>query len=251
MKNLQPVDEGYLVRYTVEPITSYVKHELKFKLMEAEHESRLHIYKLFETVPESRRVAGIAFEGMAQLRFQKEVTATLVPMVKHLPTGKRRLAVWRSQFVDESVPMSTEDSSSAGAIAAIAAKESLSIRFKPDETIQYQKPKLGPVRSGIFYVPQARASNREAFDSFIVDNGVLYIFQFTIADWHTIKGGLMDFYSQQSLQTILQGKEWCFVFVIPPGGVIECPESSDDDDRLKEFWNKVKLFSAEFDPKKG
>jgi len=37
----------------------------------------------------------------------------------------------------------------------------------------------------------------------------------------------------------------------PPGGVIECPESSDDDDRLKEFWNKVKLFSAEFDPKKG
>jgi len=214
--------------------------------MVAEHEVRLHLYKLFETVPESRRVAGIAFESMAQLRFQKEVTVTLVPMVRHLPTGKRRLARWKSQFVDESVPMSTEDSGSAGAMAAIAAREMLSIRFKPGETIQYQKPKLGPVRSGVFYVP--RASNQEAFDSFIVDNGVLYIFQITIADWHTIKGGLMDFYSQQSLQTILQGKEWCFIFVIPPGGVIECPESSDD--RLKEFWNKVKLFSVEFAPKK-
>jgi len=89
---------------------------------------------------------------------------------------------------------------------------------------------------------------QEGFDSFTVVDGVLYIFQFTIADSHSIKGGLVDFFSRQSFQPILQGIEWRFIFVIPPGGDIECPESTDA--RMKEFWEGGKLFSAEIDPAK-
>ena len=55
--NIKPGELGYLQYYIVEPITSYVKQELKFKLIEAEHEARLQVFKSFETVPESRRVA--------------------------------------------------------------------------------------------------------------------------------------------------------------------------------------------------
>lgn len=56
----------------------------------------------------------------------------------------------------------------------------------------------------------------------------------------------MDFFLQQSFQTILQRTVWYFIFIIPRGANIDCPESSID--RSKEFWNKAKLFSAELDP---
>ena len=61
---LNPGDEGYLQRYTVEPITSYVMQELKFKLMKAKQEERLRVYETFEPVPQSRRIAGLAFEAI-------------------------------------------------------------------------------------------------------------------------------------------------------------------------------------------
>ena len=56
--NIKPDELGYLQHHIVEPITSHIKQELKFKLMEAEHEAWLQVYKSFETVPELRQVAG-------------------------------------------------------------------------------------------------------------------------------------------------------------------------------------------------
>jgi len=61
-----PEDERYLQDYTIEPITPYVRQELKLRLMKAKQEERLRLYELFETVPESRPVAGIAFEAIEQ-----------------------------------------------------------------------------------------------------------------------------------------------------------------------------------------
>jgi hypothetical protein len=72
------------------------------------------------------------------------------------------------------------------------------------------------------------------------------MFHITIATSHTIDRGILELFSQESLQTILQETECHFVFVIPRGRDIECPEPSDR--RSKEFWKKVKLFSAECDP---
>ena len=57
----------------------------------------------------------------------------------------------------------------------------------------------------------------------------------------------MDLISRPTLHSTLQKLEWHLVFVIPPGNTIVCPEQSAD--RLGRFW-KVKLFSAEFDPKR-
>ena len=133
--------------------------------------------------------------------------------------------------------MSIKDS---GSVNRIAENEALSISFKPDAAILYQRPGPSPVHSGIFYVPMS--SNQEGFDSCIVHNRVLYIFQFTISTSHPIKGGLVGFFSQEPFQTILQGK------VIPAGGKTEYTKSSDAS--MEEFWKKVRLFSAEIDPRK-
>jgi hypothetical protein len=115
---LNPWDTGYLQRYTVELITSHVRQVLEFRLIRAMQYERSRVYKLFETVQGSKQLANVAFESMVQLQFQRDIALTLVPMVKHPPTSGA-IPRWRSQLVDESVPMSTEDSGSVGAIAAI------------------------------------------------------------------------------------------------------------------------------------
>jgi hypothetical protein len=61
---LKPEDEGYLQSYTVEPITSHVMEKLKLKLMKLKQEERLRVYETFESVQESRRLAGLVFEAI-------------------------------------------------------------------------------------------------------------------------------------------------------------------------------------------
>ena len=201
-------------------------------------DERSHVYKLFETVQGSARITSIAFESMLQLQLQRVVALTLVPMVKHLPTSGAK-PHWRSQIVDELESMSTEDS---GSVGAMAANRPLSIRFKPNETIEYRPSALRSVQIGTLYLP---GSHQPAFNSFIVHHGVLYMFQITI-EMHRFYGGVTEFVFQESLQEILQETEWYFIFVIPPGGEIDCLESTNH--RSTEFWKKAKLFTAECDP---
>ena len=286
-----PEDERYLQRYTLEPITRPVMQELRRKLMRARQEERLRLYQVFETVPQSRPVAGMAFEAIGQSRLQKEVALTLVPMAWHPPTAKGKLASWKRQFIDESeaspeeslegseesqvmdeseesqvigeseleesqvmdesVSMATEGPSSSSVVDG-----QFSISFKPYDIIQFEKRALKTLRPGIFYVPKSSSKyfnnkyykyNQEAFDSFIVVDRVLYIFQFTIADRHPIKGGLVDFFTRESFRPILRGTEWRFIFVIPQGNDIACSESTDPRMK-KKFWGKAKLYTAEIDP---
>jgi hypothetical protein len=57
-------DEGYLQSYTVESITSHVMEKLKLKLMKLSQEERLRVYETFESVQESRPLAGLVFEAI-------------------------------------------------------------------------------------------------------------------------------------------------------------------------------------------
>lgn len=94
-----------------------------------------------------------------------------------------------------------------------------------------------------FYIPQL--SNQVAFDSFILADGVLLIFQFTIALLHHIKEGIMPFFTQLMLNSMFQMTEPHFIFVIPHRVAIVCPESGGA--KLKKFWKRVTLYLAEFD----
>jgi hypothetical protein len=102
---------------------------------------------------------------------------------------------------------------------------------------------VGPdeIKKNVYYMPAAR--NQVAFDSFIVANGKLFIFQFMIASEHPIKQGILTFFSQY-LQ--LPAKvNWYFVFVIPlgPNPEVTCPQPQEAG------LTEMKLFSAVTDPK--
>jgi hypothetical protein len=119
------------------------------------------------------------------------------------------------------------------------------IAFHATDTAQYKWPRPSVIEPSVYYIPES--ANQMAFDSFIMDDGALYFFQFAIASMHPMREGIMEFLSPQSLQTTFQGKVIRFIFIIPPGNKVECPEASGD--RMDEFWKEVDLFSAEFDPK--
>jgi len=82
---LNPWDTGYLQHYALEPITSYVRQELRSKLMEATQEERLHLDELFTALPQFRQRGGVAVGSMA-LQLQKDVALPLVSLVRQPPT---------------------------------------------------------------------------------------------------------------------------------------------------------------------
>ena len=214
-------------RFTIEPITLSVKRLLKRQLLKVEMKERLHTYLQISKTHESRVVASLVFEALAQCQLQEEVTLTLTPMVRVQSPGSEENAKWQYQ-----------SSSPAG-----AADPPFLIRFKPMDTAEYEGSTLEEFQAGVFYVPTPL--NQITFDSFILVDQILYIFQFTIAASYDIEQGIMKFFSQVPLRDKLQGAEWRFVFVIPRRSEIVCPESNIK--KLKWFWDTARLFTAEID----
>ena len=193
--------------------------------MKVEQKERLRIYLLLARVQGSKIMTSIVFESLAQLQLQEEVSLNLVPMVE-VPAPRKGNAKWESQ------PSSRADT----------ANPPFLTQFKPTNTVEYDKSELSRFKPGVFYVPM---SNQVAFDSFMLVDQVLYIFQFSISASHEITEDIMKFLSQPTLEEKLQGTEWRFVFVIPPGSTIVCSESNAA--KLKGFWDRAGLFTAEVD----
>ena len=191
--------------------------------MKVEQKERLWTYLLIARVQDSRIMTSIVFESLAQLQLQEGVTLNLVPMVE-VPTPRGGNTKWESQ-----------PSSRAGA--------PFPIQFKPADTVEYNESELSGFQPGVFYVPMS--SNQVAFDSFVLVDQVLYIFQFSISALHEITEGVTKFFSQPTLKEKLQGAEWHFVFVISPGSTIVCSESNVA--KLKGFWDMARPFTAEID----
>ena len=220
----EAVDDLHLFQhFSIEPITISVKQLLMKQLLKVEMKEQLRSYLLISKTHESRVVAGLIFEALAQRQLQEGVVLSLMPMVRVPPPVGKRNATWEKQ----------------SGTAAGAAK---SIWFKPLYTTKYTPSTLEEeFQAGVLYIPTA--SIQVAFDSFILMEQILYIFQFTIAPSHDIKGGILDFFSQATLRDKLQDVEWRFVFVIEPRLNFVCPEANVQ--KMKWFWESAMLFTAE------
>jgi hypothetical protein len=113
---------------------------------------------------------------------------------------------------------------------ALAQKVSLEIR--PTSIIYYGNTEF-TVAPGILYVP--KSCNQVALDSFIFYDGLLYMFQFTIAAKHPIKPKLLP--SLAKFSEIPPMDNWVFIFVIPDNNnILKCPWT--------EELQQLKVFSA-------
>jgi len=216
-------DDDTFMNFAVEPITHSIRQQLKKRFIQEGWKGQLRAYQHFEGDKCFSHFASLVFEVMVELRLQGEAVLSLVPMVKQPRTRRRQTALWVSQ-------------SGRG--------NRLVPSPKPNTVVEYEWSTLSEFHSGVLYVPMP--SDQLISDSFILTDKVLYIFRSTTAPSPEIEGGLMDLISQPMLHSTLQRLEWHLVFVTPPGNTIICPESSADE--LGRFWNKVKLFSVEFNP---
>ena len=204
---------------------------LKRLLMKAEWKEQVLAYKMMTRIQASRAFAGRVFEAMALCQLRKEVALDLVPMERRSASAGA-LPRW--------IPQDNVSSSTA-MNAGNATNPPISIKFHPKMLITYDSLPTTCLPD-VLYMPDA--PNQVGFDSFILHNASLFMFQMTIASEHTIKRGIMKTLSHETLKAAKLHS----IFVVPPGRTTECLESKDD--KLKEFWERAAvkpLFTAEFD----
>ena len=204
--------ENVAGRVIVEPITPYIRSKLVYQFRILERRDQVRLYKRFAKTPDSRALAGIAFEAAGQAMLQDGIDLTLVPMV-HLPKSSDRRPQWHSSHVllrDVALEKLRKG----------ALKQPINIQVRPDGIFEYTDNGPLSIEPNVFYVPSI--SNQVAFDAFILLNGIIYLFQFTIGEHHDIKPGLKDFLNTCS--DIPAVENWRFVFIVPPNHTLICPQ---------------------------
>ena len=194
------------------PITSSIKFRLASHFQTLKLREQIRLYKSFSEVPESRVMAGIFFEAAGQQCLQGGMDLKLVRMVQ--------LASSKPQWHSSHVPFPNNAELERLRQDALQQQQPLIIP-KDLEIREYTKHGLtSPIESNVIYVPGS--INQEAIDSFVVMNGLLYIFQFTIGEEHDVKPGLMDLV--RGYPELPSMANWRFIFIIPPNHILKCPQ---------------------------
>jgi len=159
--------------------------------------------QMFSRVPESRPVAGILFEARAQSQLLNGGTLNLMRMVKRTgssPSGQRQ-PQWHSSH--NLLCNATLDT-------LREMEPEIPLTIHPNDWREYSDNGLSSIEPNVMYIPQL--SNQKAFDSFILVDGILHLFQFTIASNHAINHGLIGVGEKYGFPQDMT--RWHFTFVI-------------------------------------
>jgi len=208
-------------RAAVAPITLSIQSKLAARFRNLHRNEQIRLYKYFERVPESKKVAGVFYEAIVQSYFQNGRILELVPMVT-LPVKETKRK--RSEDKSEDGPQPQWYSSHifihnpALELRRQRVSNSFEVNIRPIHILEYTDKGLQSIEPNVFYVPEM--TNQKAFDSFILLDGLLYIFQITIGMRHDINRGLIDFADKFSFP---RRDKWRFVFIIRPNLTLIVP----------------------------
>ncbi|KAI0290204.1 hypothetical protein BC826DRAFT_970525 [Russula brevipes] len=234
---------------TVVPASPLVRMGLKSQIRKVRQTDQIRLYEDFARKKPSRQMAGVIFESFAQSVLERGTMLKLVPMRQQFsgPRGRVPSVTTSSSHTTEPSYAIPEWENGQSAVldqdsaSPEEAHSSLTLGFQPRRTVEYEGNMIGEIDEGVFYVPEA--SNQVAFDSFILFDGFLHIFQFSIASKHGIKPGFASFFSGQGLASLPPKSKWRYIFVVPTGNSISFPQPSDGD--LMELLKGVTLFSVQ------
>ncbi|KAF8664341.1 hypothetical protein AX14_006746 [Amanita brunnescens Koide BX004] len=214
------------------PITSSIQTRLAGQIRKLERQDQIRLYKRFEKVPDSRGLASILFEAAAQNSLGDGMQLDLIRMVRKSDPQPGDQPQWHSSHLCIADP-------TLEGFRQEAIKQGTKILIDPSQVLEYDEGGLESITSNVYYVPEL--TNTVALDSFILQDGRLYIFQFTVGHKHDIKEGLLKF--QLQCTNLPPIGLWCFVFIVPPNLILKCPYP-----RSKEL-QKLHLYSAVVVPK--
>jgi len=199
----------------VAPITPSIQSRLSTCFRNLHRDEQIRLYKYFERVPESRKVAGIFYEAIVQSYLQGGRILKLVLMVSLEETKRKRSEdelqhQWYSSHIIIHNP--------ALEARRLKVSNGFDINIHPNRILEYSDNGLQSIEPNVFYVPEM--TNQKAFDPFVLLEGFLYIFQITVGMHHDINRGLVDVADKYSFPP---RDQWCFMFIIPPNMTLTVP----------------------------
>ena len=211
------------------PITPYIQSRLSNRFCDLERKEHLRLYKAFARVHEGRKMASVFFKVLAQTALQEGITLKLVPMVK-LEEARKGAPRWCSSH--EFLTNSQLEEQCQQVLTHLV--------IRPIRREEFPDNKHLSLARNVMYVPEV--DNKVALNSFILLNDGLFIFQFTIADTHDIKQGLLDFFKEYVVPSP-SPSSWNFLFIIEPKRKLICLQPQNAT--LPE----LKMYSAVVDVK--
>jgi hypothetical protein len=198
----------------VVPVTELIKSRLARQLRILSRNQQIELYRLFPNAPQTKGMCGTLFEAIGLSVVPEGLDITLLPMVR-LPRSSNaklrpRCYTSHASLTNEILEGEREQ----------ALNRSQTIQIPPTTTEEFKADDIMSLREGVFFVPASGVE--EALDAFLFLNGILYILQFTVGQEGSIKPGVVEFL--QKWQHVPPLEEWKFVFLIPPGIMLLCPE---------------------------
>ena len=211
--------DDVLSRAVVAPITPSIQSRLSTRFWNLNREEQIRLYKYFKRVPKSRKVAGIFYQAAVQSYLQGDGILMVSPMVM-LEETKRKKSKDGPQNQWHSTHLVIHNPVLEALRVKVLARKSFEVKIRSNRTVEYSDNGLQSIEPNVFYVP--KMTNQKAFDSFILLDGFLYIFQITVEMHHDINHGLIDVGEKYSHGFPPRDK-WRFVFIIPPNMTLTVP----------------------------
>jgi len=202
---------------TVVPISGVVEEALQVLYQRLDQTNKLKWYNCFSGIPTAQVIASWMYEKIVHEIFLDKIILNLFSMK---PDQNRP---WKSTHGDASV-------------------QSSPLKIQPTQTTIYGD--LKTIDPQVLHILLKR--NQAGFDSFIMTNNILYIFQI-IAWTHDISAKILNFYKKFS-ESLPQDRPWNFVFVVPTyARKLSCPQPQVHKLQAK-LRGGMKLFSVVLDP---
>ena len=223
----------------IQVISPFVDSKIASRMRALERHQLVSLFKRYHALPSTRKLSGNVFEAYCHLTFSRRIGFHFVPMVHF--SGQpivraKKIPRWYSSH-DEFIGSPSDRLLEALRLTALAQRAPLAIY--PSRVVECDSKEIAErgIEANTYYV--LIRSKQVGIDSFIYHNGILYLFQMTVSDTHSISDKLWSFLC--SLHGLPPKHNWRFIFVKPPGGALACPVPDSD-----ELLN-LGLFSAEVD----
>jgi hypothetical protein len=180
-------------------------------------------------------MSGDVFEAWCHQVFCERISIKFVPMVREggsEVSKKKNQPQWHTTNMKLTSKLLENQ-------RRYALRKGTVLDVRPGTFVEYTSPKLHKklqIKSDVYYSPEY--PNEAGFDSFIIYNHILYLFQFTVKPKYDIKNFLKFFHKCTGIPS---RENWRFIFVRPLDvrATLKCPFPSTDALR------KLALYSAE------
>lgn len=211
-------DSG-IPEFIIEPISAYVRRRLLSRLWLSNQECRIEMLELFRKVPGASGMTGTIFEALHQFQFADKIEILAKPMFRNPLDRHSR---WHPLFGDFSeapeIQKARED------VLKSPNLPDLHISISPSRSQPYCHDEELAIEENVYYVPLSE--NQVAIDSFVMNAGNLYLFQFTHGSTHSVNCRLSA--TLDKFSGLPDSKDqWHFIFIVPTDlPKFACPHST-------------------------